>query len=249
MTWVHIVWFLLAAACPIIYNISADQQSILIFGNLAKIFSLFVAGFSLTFTTNAYTPGEPAKRAWTLISAGMWIWFFAQLIFAQYKIVLGLSPYPSIADIFFVLAYLPLFAGVLVLISDFRNTGLPMGTRNSYIIQSVLLLLLYALLFFKWLHPLATNDDPIATKFLNVGYPTCDFVLFALTSVLIRISWALRGGSLAKTYIALALSFIMIAVADTIFAYKPIPTIDILFFSAYFLTALAAVYQLRTMRQ
>ncbi|HSE43281.1 MAG TPA: hypothetical protein VLH08_21155 [Acidobacteriota bacterium] len=249
MTWVHIVWFLLAASCPIIYHTGANQQSILIFGNLAKIFSLLVAGLSLTFTTNAYTPGEPAKRAWTLLSAGMWIWFFAQTIFAQYKIVLGLSPYPSTADVFFVAAYLPLFAGVLVLISDFRNTGLPMGSRNSYIVQSIILLILYAALFFKWLLPLATNDDPLATRLLNVGYPTCDFVLFALTSVLIRISWALRGGSLAKTYIALALSFILIAIADIIFAYKPFPTLDILFFSAYFLNALAGVYQFRAMRQ
>jgi hypothetical protein len=248
MNWVHIVWFFLLLACPIIYRSSADQQSILVFGNIAKIFSLLISALCLTFTTNAYTPGERAKRAWTFLSSGMWIWFFAQAIFAQYKIVLGISPYPSIADIFFVAAYIPLLAGLIILVLDFRSTGLPMGSRNSYLIQIIVLAIFYVVLFFKWLQPLTMNQDPLETKFLNVGYPTIDFILFSLTSVLIRISWALRGGSLAKTYVALALGFVLIAIADIIFAYKPIPIIDILFFSAYFLSALAGLYQFRAMR-
>jgi len=60
MSWIHLLWILLLIACPIIYG-SSDQQSIVIFGNIAKIFSLFVAGLTLTFTTNAYTPGESAN--------------------------------------------------------------------------------------------------------------------------------------------------------------------------------------------
>ena len=178
MTWVHIVWFFLIIACPVIYRNGAEPQSIVVFGNIAKIFSLLIAGLSLTFTTNAYTPGERAKRAWTFLAGGMWVWFFAQSIFAQYKMVQGVSLYPSIADIFFVAAYLPLFAGLIQLISDFRSTGLPMGGRKSYLIQIAILIIFYAILFFKWLWPLAINQDPPETKFLNVGYPTCRFLAF-----------------------------------------------------------------------
>jgi hypothetical protein len=249
MSWIHLVWILLLLACPIIYQQDSSQQSIFIFGNIAKIFSLFVAGLSLTFTTNAYNPGEPAKRAWTFLAAGAWIWLFAQLIFAQYKIVLGVNVYPNIADIFFVLGYLPLFAGLIVLIFDFRSTGLPMGGKTSYVVQALILLGLYAVMFFAWLKPLLFNNDEPVTKFLNVGYPTVDFLLFCVTSVLIRISWMLRGGSLAKAYIALGLSFILTGVGDLIFAYRPIASIDIFFFSAYFILALAGFYQLRMLRQ
>lgn len=249
MSWIHLVWILLLAACPLIYRDGAAQQSVVIFGNIAKIFSLFIAGLSLTFTTNAYNPEERAKRAWTFFASGAWIWFFAQLLFAHYKLVLGVSVFPNIADIFFLMAYIPLFAGFAVLISDFRSTGLPMGGKNSYIIQAGVLIIFYAAMFFIWLLPLLTNQDEPATKFLNVGYPTFDFLLFCLTTVLIRISWALRGGSLSKVYVALGLSFVVIGVADLIFAYRPVPAIDILFFSSYFILALAGVYQLRMMRQ
>jgi hypothetical protein len=249
MSWIHLVWILLLIACPLIYYQDGNQQSIVIFGNIAKIFSLFVAGLTLTFTTNAYTPGERAKRAWTFLAAGAWIWLFAQLIFAQYKIVLGVNVYPNIADIFFVLGYLPLFAGLIVLIADFRSTGLPMGGKASYIVQGLFLLLIYGVMFFVFIMPLLFNQDEPVTKFLNVGYPTVDFLLFCVTSVLIRISWVLRGGSLAKAYIALGLSFILTGVGDLIFGYRPIPAIDIFFFSAYFILALAGFYQLRMLRQ
>lgn len=248
MSWIHLVWILLLIACPFIYS-SSDQQSIVIFGNIAKIFSLFVAGLTLTFTTNAYTPGESAKRAWTFLAAGAWIWFFAQLIFAQYKIVLNVNVYPNLADLFFVLAYIPLFAGLIVLIFDFRSTGLPMGGRTSYIVQALILLAIYAAMFFAWLKPLLFNHDEVAVKFLNFGYPTFDFLLVCVTSVLVRISWVLRGGSLAKAYIALGMSFFLTGVADLIFAYRPIPAIDMFFFSAYFVLALAGFYQLRMLRQ
>jgi hypothetical protein len=248
MSWIHLVWILLLIACPFIYN-SSDQQSIVIFGNIAKIFSLFVAGLTLTFTTNAYTPGESAKRAWTFLAAGAWIWFFAQLIFAQYKIVLNVNVYPNLADLFFVLAYIPLFAGLIVLIFDFRSTGLPMGGKTSYIVQALILLAIYAAMFFAWLKPLLFNHDAAAVKFLNFGYPTFDFLLVCVTSVLVRISWVLRGGSLAKAYIALGMSFFLTGVGDLIFAYRPIPAIDMFFFSAYFILALAGFYQLRMLRQ
>ncbi|MCI0441864.1 hypothetical protein L0152_01450 [bacterium] len=249
MSWIHLVWILLLVACPIIYHEDGNQQSVLIFGNIAKIFSLFVAGLALTFTTNAYNPGESAKRAWTFLAAGAWMWLFAQLIFAHYKIVLGVNVYPNIADLFFVLGYLPLFGGLIVLILDFRSTGLPMGGRTSYIVQALIFIVIYVGMFFAWLKPLLFNQDDVVTKFLNFGYPTVDFLLFFVTSVLIRISWVLRGGSLAKAYIALGMSFFLTGVADLIFAYRPIPAIDIFFFSAYFILGLAGFYQLRMLRQ
>lgn len=248
MSWIHLVWILLLIACPIVYG-SSNQQSIVIFGNIAKIFSLFVAGLTLTFTTNAYTPGESAKRAWTFLTSGAWMWLFAQLIFAHYKIVLNINIYPNLADLFFVLGYIPLFAGLIVLIFDFRSTGLPMGGRTSYIVQGLILLAIYTAMFFAWLKPLLLNNDEPVTKFLNFGYPTVDFLLVCVTSVLVRISWVLRGGSLAKAYIALGVSFFLTGVGDLIFAYRPIPAIDMFFFSAYFVLGLAGFYQLRMLRQ
>jgi hypothetical protein len=248
MSWVHLVGLFVIAGSTIIYT-SSDVESILIFGNITKIFSLFVAGFSLTMTQNAYATGDTPKKAWTYLASGMWLWMLGQLLFAFYKIFLRQDLYPSIADIYFSLGYAPLFLGLIVLIGDFKSTGLPMGSARSYLIQGVILALAYAGIFFNFLLPLLRTDDSAGAKFLNVGYPTSDFLLFATTTVLIRISWVLRGGSLARSWIMLGAGFITIAVADVIFAYRPSPVVDILFFTSYFLIAVSGVHQLQMLKQ
>jgi len=211
--------------------------------------SLMVASLSLTFTQNAFTPGDTPQKAWNQMAAGMWVWFFAQVIFGYYKIVLHQNPYPSLADLFFVIAYLPLFLGLLTLIKNFRSTGLPMGTAKSYMIQGLLLLLVYAAIFYSLLWKLITApNDTAALKFLNFGYPTFDFILIAATSILIRISWELRGGSLAKSWIFLCAGFTLVGIADIMFAYQTYTFLDIVFFSGYFLIALAGLYQLEMLR-
>jgi len=248
MNWILLVFIFLLGTGFFIYPLAALQE-IVLFGNLAKVFSLFVAASSLTSTQNVFKTGDTPQKAWTSLAAGMWIWFFAQVIFAFYKIVLKQSPYPSLADIFFVIAYFPLLVGVALLIKDFRSTGLPMGSKNSYLLQAASLIAFYAIIFFWKLKDLLMTNDAPFLKFLNVGYPTFDFLLIAMTSVLIRISLVLRGGSLARSWIVLGLGFTLVGIADIIFAYQPLPFLDMLFFSGYFLIGLAGIYQLRMLRQ
>lgn len=249
MSWIHIIWILLLLASFVIYPSDTSADTVVLFGNLAKIFSLLITGISLTLTQNKFKPGDTPEKAWSFLAAGMWIWLFAQWIFGYYKVVSHTSPYPSLADVFFVIAYLPLLVGLVFLIMDYKSTGLPMGSGKSYAIQAVILLLLYAVIFKTLLYELVTNQDPTTTKALNIGYPTCDFVLISLSSVLVRIAWVMRGGSLARSWIFLCAGFITLGVADIYFAYQPNPSVDILFFSAYFMIALSGYYQLKMLRQ
>lgn len=249
MSWVHLIWYSLLVTSPFIYA-SDNTDSILLFGNTAKVFSLLTCALSLTFTQNTFATKDTPHKAWTFLSAGMWIWFFGQVIFLYFKIVAKeANPYPSLADVFFSIAYLPLVLGVVVLIKDFKSTGLPMGSRSSYLLQIGILLAIYGVIFSTLLYNLLITDDPLALKFLNVGYPTSDFVLIALSTVLVRISWTLRGGSLARSWLFLCSGFTLLGAADITFAYRAYPLLDVVFFSAYFLIGLAGVYQIRMLRQ
>lgn len=245
MNWTLPVYLVLLIVSIVIYPLVSTGGVVILFGNLAKIISLVFACVNLTATRNAFAPGDTPRRAWTWLAAGMWIWLLAQLIFAFYKLILKQSPYPSPADLFFVIAYFPLFIGLMVLVKDFKSTGLPMGSAGSYVVQGFLLLGAYGTVFFTLLLKFLRNEDALELKFLNVGYPTFDFLLIAMTSVLIRVSWMLRGGSLAKSWIMLCVGFLVLGVADIAFAYNAYPFLDILFFSSYFFVALAGVYQLR----
>lgn len=250
MSWIHIVWILLLGTSIFLYPSDASADSVVLFGNLAKIFSLFVCGLSLSLTQNKFKPGDTPEKAWNLLAGGMWTWFFAQVIFGYYKLVTHTSPYPSLADVIFAIGYIPLIVGLIFLIMDFKSTGLPMGSSKSYVIQGVILLAVYGLLFKTLLWDLVANpNDSLTLKALNVGYPTLDFVLLAMSSILVRIAWALRGGSLARSWVFLCAGFTALGAADIYFAYHALPFLDILYFSSYFMVALAGYYQLRMLRQ
>jgi hypothetical protein len=246
MSWVHLIWYSLLILSPFIYS-GGDPE---LFGNVAKVFSLLICSLSLTFTQNTFSTNDTPQKAWTLIAASMWIWFFAQIILFYYKIIArDPNSYPSIADAFFMLAYIPLIIGVIFLIKNFKSTGLPMGTQTSYVVQILILMAIYALIFVTLLYQLLVTNDPPALKFLNVGYPTCDFIMISLSSVLVRISWTLRGGSLARSWMLLCAGFTLLGAADITFAYHAYPLLDVVYFSGYFLIGLAGVYQIRMLRQ
>jgi len=61
MSWIHLIFFFLLLSSFIIYP-NSGNDTILIFGNLAKIMSLMVASLSLTFTQNAFKIGRASCR-------------------------------------------------------------------------------------------------------------------------------------------------------------------------------------------
>jgi hypothetical protein len=250
MNWILVLWIMLALPSLFLYTGSGSVETLTVFGNFAKIFSLLISGISLTLTQNRFRPGDTPERAWSLLAAGMWTWAFGQILFGYYKLVTQTIPYPSVADVFFTIAYVPLLIGLILLIRDFRSTGLPLGSRLSYIVHGLALLVIYVILFSTLLRNFFFDPQASpALKLINAGYPTLDFLLICMSSVLVRISWTLRGGSLARSWILLCAGFLMIGAADILFAYHSVLALDALFFSGYFFVALAGYFQLEMLRQ
>ena len=71
---------------------------------------------------------NPARPAWFLLSLGLLSTFAGQLCLAPFQVVRNETPFPSVADIFFVLAYPFLIAALLVLLHAYREAGFPIGS-------------------------------------------------------------------------------------------------------------------------
>ncbi len=127
-----------------------------------------------------------------------------------------------------------------------------MGSSKSYVIQGVILLAVYGLLFKTSMGPggQSQRQSDFEGAELNVGYPTLDFVLLAMSSILVRIAWALRGGSMARSWVFLCAGFTAVgALRTSILLIMPCPFLIILYLLLVFLVALAGYYQLRMLRQ
>lgn len=218
-----------------------------LYGNLIQFLALVVAAINLWRVKKSFAATDAPRKAWGSLQLGVMIWGIAQLIELRDEVFLQGAHYGGFADAVWLIGYLPILYSLFLLISDFRSTGLPLGSGSSYVAQSAVLLILYALLFQLTIREhLADPGRAITMKILDLGYPTFDFLLFAGGSILLRFSWILRGGLLGRVWLLLCLGFLMSGVADILFSNLPdlhtaaYRSLDLLYATSYFLIALAA---------
>jgi len=138
-------------------------------------------------------PDNPARPAWFLLSLGLLANFAGQLCLAPFQVFRNETPFPSVADIFYVLAYPFLIASLLVLLNAYRESGFPIGS----LLERTLILAgvgaLAAVVAVPILTPVAATGGPLLDRILTVAYPVLDLVLLLPLALLLRIALKLRG--------------------------------------------------------
>ncbi len=254
MKWTVPIFIAALFSAAILYAFYIDSKVIVYFGNIMQAGSLLLAIINVNMARFLFGPDDEPRKAWGWLAIGLAFWFLGQILGSYREMVLHEVPYGDFSDVFWVVGYIPLLLGVIILIQNFLKTGLPAGSKKSYLLIALISAALFVALLFSVILPgLQEPEKPIQTKLLDVAYPMLDFVLLALSAVLFRISWNLRGGSLAKIWLMLCLGFALTSIADLALidiselsrAYR---YLDILYFSSYFCIAIAGSIQVQTQK-
>jgi hypothetical protein len=177
------------------------------------------------------------------------MWAFYELVLEQEL------PYPSAADVVWVIGYIPLILGLWLRYRTLRRTP-PTGQLLTVLAVSAVLAAL-AVVFV--IGPIVTYPEyePIE-KFLDALYPIGDLIvgIGALFSVL-----ALSGGVLSRSWVFVAAGFLLIACSDLLFSYTTwneiyvydapdllSAIVDVSYFASYVLIALGVYIQARIQR-
>jgi hypothetical protein len=242
-------------AFAVVYFFGNVQQQHLV-GNIGQLTALILGTVNLFRLAGVYSKGDPPRRAWMLFAFGMLIWVVAQSVVMYLEIVVQTLPHGSPADIFWVIGYLFFITGLVLLLKNFKETGLPLGSQTSYLLQTGIFVVVFSLLFWTLILPLLKSPNrEIILNFLDIGYPAIDFVLIFLCSILLRFSWILRGSGLSKSWILLCSGFAILAFADICLSYTTDVhsflnrILDPIYFSAYFILGLSAANQLSVQRK
>lgn len=186
--------------------------------------------------------GSVIGKALTFIGVGLVSYAFAQFIWLFYNLFSSIEvPYPSIADIFFLLFYVLVFIGFISLLNIFK-----LSITKEKIVQSVLLLpvvLAISLIFvFK---PDLSPDLSFLGKALNIAYPVCDTLILYVILVMLRVS----GGYFKSTTIFFAVAGVVLLAGDFLFTYRNAKDLywngdisDLVFLISSFLFFLSFVY-------
>jgi len=211
---------LCSAALTVVYLIGQFYAKfILVFSNL--VFPLVSGGAAVScfFTFRKYS--KPVARilydelslAWSCFFLGMFFWFLGELIWAIYALVLDIEvPYPSLADISYIVGYIPMFVAFLLYLKTFRAYIARKALASTGLaVLAVVLASSYLLLM-----PIFSSSGNSMALALDVAYPVMDLALFTL-SFLGFLTFFER--KLGDAWLLISLGLILTAVADLLFSY------------------------------
>lgn len=196
--------------------LSATQpQELAWVSNLAAVFCAFIAAALYSWGWMSMSGSEASRRVWGGVALGMILWTTAEAIWAIYEVGLRVPvPYPSLADAFWLLGYIPLYLALLTRYRTFR--GRPSAQQRTVVLLVALLYTVVVPLFV--IRPVIDNvgsSEPLRTL-TSILYPLADWGLLILTLVII---FALEKGRFAAVWRLFGLGLIMSTTADIVFSY------------------------------
>ena len=234
-----------------IYEEPLSPWVVLAIGTFGKLLYLVIATWVSALNVGKFEPGTPTRTAWRLLSVGLGLLVVGQILITAYQFALGIEvPFPSLVDVFFILAY-PLIVGALAMfLRAYTSSGFPIGPASERIWLAAGVTVLCAVIGFPILRPVVTTPAPFLQTLLNVVYPVMDFLLLVPAALLIRISLRFRGGAVWKVWATLLAGLVFLCVADTLFAYffqlgraDLVDVVDATYLLAYGLLGLGVLYQ------
>jgi signal transduction histidine kinase len=209
---------------------------------------LLVVGFVSLRLTRA---GHAAARSWWMLSAALLSYAVAQTLWAVFAQLIYLHgvPFPSLADLFYLLQY-PFFFAAIVL-----SPSTPTWRSRTTVVVDTLLWMgaVTALSWFFLLAPIYLHGgESPQGKFVSLAYPVGDLaVLFGLSLGLMRST---RGRTDRLALDVLVLALVCLILADSWFAAlllhsTTVPAVayapNLIWIATYLLIVLAGLVQLR----
>jgi hypothetical protein len=241
----------IAAAAVLCFGPWYETRATHVLTSLFKLIGLLIAFITAFVAVSRLDSGDPQRRPWILMAAGLLLYTGGQSVLAAYQIILNVrTPFPSVGDPLFVLSY-PLLIGALFwfCVVSIRS-GLPLGKPLVFWSPALFVLVLFAAGSHSLLSPIAATDDPGLEIALNIFYPVASFIALAPCLVMLRTGLKFRGGKLLLVWLPMTLGFTAVLVSDILFAYMTTvkmawiePSVDFLYTSGYALIPIGTLSQ------
>jgi len=153
------------------------------------------------------------SRIWLYLTVGLFLWLLGEITWSVYSLVLSVSiPYPSIADLFWILGYVPIAAFMIGYVMPFKKAF--SLARISIALGAALLVAL--VVFSVIVAPvLGLGEEPM-TQFFDFAYPALDIFLLGLS---IAGMLLFLPGRLSRFWAWMNLGMIFMVIADLMFSY------------------------------
>jgi diguanylate cyclase (GGDEF)-like protein len=182
--------------------------SMVVFGDVSLVaVPLFVA---VAFVVAYRRVAGSARYGWALIGAGVASWSLGELIWCYYELIRGWAPYPSLADLFYLLALLLMIAGMLALFTARRGTVRVL--LDAFIVSASLLFVSWALIMDP---KIGGSHGGRWRTVLGLAYPIGDVALVTMAVILLGHVAPDQRRSVGM----LVVGALFLSVSDSLFVY------------------------------
>lgn len=205
----------LAASLALMVFRIGGMPGFLITTNLSAVTFSLLAFWIFSNVWLSIDERDISRRIWGFFALGILLWTVAEAVWAYYELILMVeTPYPSAADFFWVLGYLPLFLG---LATRYKTLDVTVDPRRKLTILTFVALLFLITVYFVFIPIISEFDQQrLVESLLNIFYPTGDLVLLVLTSL---VFFSMGEGRFALTWRFILSGFLIMSVADLVFSY------------------------------
>lgn len=151
-----------------------------------------------------------------LMFLGIGLWVLGELLWFLFEWVFLIEPFPSIADVFYLAGYVPMFLGVY---REISHVGLSYLKKNKTItgLLGVVFLMLSMLVVYFGIYGAYNQEAGFWINAISIGYGVGDLLLVWGSSLALGLLYEYKGGKITRIFSCLVIGFVFILLADLLF--------------------------------
>jgi hypothetical protein len=221
------------------------------------LFPPLLAAILGLYAANTYKLENIHGRSTAFLAAGLGFFFIGELLFYFYQFVFHKMPFPSVADVFYLLAYPLLLWGLLIEVK-MHKPKLSEFSKRALTVMITLLLVLTAIVSYFGIYKAYDSSSSFLANVIGMGYGVADLIILVPTMYVLKLAFQFRGGKLFNSWMLIFFAILFMLAADILFAsyndqYSagtwPYNLIDLLWTASYLLFGYSFFYTASALKE
>ncbi len=218
--------------------------------NILFLLPSFIATLCGLYAVRTYRLAYVHGKAMAFMTASLGCFFVGELLFFLFQFVFHRTPFPSVADVFYLAAYPLLLAGLLKEITWHKVSWHQFNKLALTLLLLFLLTLAFIVAYFG-VYVAYNPGDPLINNIIATGYGIADLLLIIPSLFTLNMALDYRGGKLFNSWALIVLALLFMLAGDILFAiFKdkytdllwPYTLIDLTWVTSYLLFAYSFFY-------
>ena len=180
-----------------------------------------VAAIIVFWVAFGFGRGEGIRTQWMLMGAAVSVYALGDWTWTYLDLVMGIYPYPSVADLFYTLEYAFFLAAIFLAIRSYRAiVDIKMPVIIGAIVGVVGIGLSYYFVLGPYILPAGADELSAMGKFVGVLYSVGDIVFMLAPAIALALTVSKLGkGRFAWPWWIVVVGALLFALTDTWFTY------------------------------